>query len=132
MPRYPTDIQEPAAIRQSSETQTEWTAAMEEVKESIKKVPRRIDGSRVGRRDRPEEFFNSSNESISTPRKVKNAEKQRRREEVLDTVKPLTQRTDRPQKSQAQKSLRRVGSDAAPPRQVFEEVIQQVTPSKLS
>jgi hypothetical protein len=63
------------------EPEKENDTSLNDIKEHIKKVPKRIDGSRI-RRDKVdnEAATAAANESMSIPRKIKNAEKQRRQE----------------------------------------------------
>jgi hypothetical protein len=61
-----------------------------EIKENIKKVARRTDTSRLARKENSEvPETGPPNDSMSLPRKIKKAEKQRRREEVLHNLNEL-------------------------------------------
>jgi hypothetical protein len=104
---------------------TKSSPPLDRVKEAARKMSKR-----VTRKDKTEEFTpNPSPEPHTESRTIKNAEKQRRNQEVealYSTITLTKQDNSRPQKSRAQKSLRRVGSDASLPREVLEGIIQQV------
>lgn len=65
------------------EPEKEEKTILDGIKEHIKKVPKRIDGSRI-RKDRVdnETATAAANESLSIPRKLRKAEKQKRQEVV--------------------------------------------------
>src|SRR5579859_3959561 len=89
------------------------TSPSGDLKETIKKVSKRIDMSKSGRKDKIDETTTTSRDDPEQPtRRITKAEKQRRREE----------RADRPSKAQAGKGLRRLGSDSPLSRELFEEV----------
>jgi hypothetical protein len=111
------EIQEPIG--------TKSLPPLDGVNEAVRKMSKR-----VSRKDKTEEFTpNPSPEPHAESRTIKNAEKQRRNQDVealYCTITLTEQDNSRPQKSRAQKSLRRVGSDASLPREVLEGIIQKV------
>jgi hypothetical protein len=55
----------------------------EAINETIKKVPKKVEIQRPAKKEKIEELpSSSSNDSISIPRKIKSAQKQRRQQEA--------------------------------------------------
>lgn len=100
----------------------------EETRGNIKKVSKRIDFVKDGKKDNSEDSSVTlpSNEPTSISRKIKNVQKHRRPEVPCVYWKPNDQRPEQPKKNPAHKGLRRVGSGTSHPREALEDVIQQV------